>query len=271
MAVKRSTPQNTATYHGWSYFEALLRCQEEAELTRAAWQGNDGGGPPTASGGLGPQSGTGYHRLLETYHTGGDPDFDTESVDLSDLTNPLAEGRAIKAFGRYRSTFKPNAWGLVVEAEESHEGNMHGMRVSIRPDLVTRVQSRSVRRIILSTKTTGITAGHWLLDWKLYDTIGPDTFTHATRGMRSLWYRCVWNALNPTKRCKGLIVHVQEFSTGKFRAIVCGPVRDSEQARFDVAMKRISEARHAEIKTNPAACAEWNRTCRFLGTECPGY
>lgn len=263
-------PQNTATYHGWSYFERLLRCQEEARLVRALWQDNNGGGPPTASGGLGPQSGTGYHRLLERYHTGGDPSFDTAGVDLSDLT-PAAKTRAIKAFGRYRSTFKPNAWGRVVEAEQAHEGNVDGMQLSIRPDLVTRIQSRSVRRIILANKTSGITSGIWLIDWKLYDTIGPNTFTHASRGMRSLWYRCVWNALNPTKHCKGLIVHIQEFSTSKFRAIVCGPVRPDEQARFDVVMGRIDETRLAKVRTNPAACVEWNRTCEFLGAECPGY
>ena len=264
------TPQNTATYYGWSYFERLLRCQEEAELTRALWRNNDGGGPPTATGGLGPQSGTGYHRFQERYHTGGDPAFDTADVDLSDLT-PEAQKRAVKAFGRYRSTFKPNAWGQGVEAEVSHEGNVHGMLASIRPDLVVRVQSRSVRRIIIGNKVTGITAGHWLIDWKLYDTFRPDTFIHAVRGMRSLWYRCVWNALEPKKRCKGLIVHVQEFSTGKFRPIVVGPVRESEQDRFEAAIARINETRHAAIKTNPAACAEWNRTCEFLGAECSGY
>lgn len=260
--------QGMQTSYGWGYYETLLRCPKEAQLSRQLREENEGAEPDYSEVSLGFQAGTIYHLLLEKYHKEPEP-FKVSDVDLT-LFSEAAQSRAVPAFGAYRARFERKAWGRIVSVEETLEGSIQGVPVSIKPDLLVHVGSRSVDRVRKDTRTPGITAGTWIMDWKLYNSFDPRTIPYFRDGIRTLWYRSVYNVLHETP-CAGMITHVQCCKTRKFTSIVNGPVTPRERMRFQALLNEIRDAREDPYPYRPQSCIGWNRRCAFYGNGCLGF
>jgi hypothetical protein len=164
------------------------------------------------------------HIYNELHHTRGG--FNLRDLQLSvDEGMPLPSQAhllvAEAAFRNYRAHVTPDGLGDVLEAEKTYEAEVDGHRLSTKPDLMTRVNSRHAHKIA-KTLSVHVTPGIWIWDYKFVSSHpNIDAYVHNVQFMVM---RAVLEVARPDLPIEGIgIIFIPKDGTSRPKVAIAAP------------------------------------------------
>lgn len=181
--------------------------------------------------------GTVIHALCQIQEESGKHVDTSSAIGTSQSpSSDLAEG--IRVFRQYRTICPPGFWGTPVSIEEilgASEEDVKAVRkyfnfpaeVTIKPDLITKVDSITAQRLKSKLKIT-VRPGIYLLDYKTVAGIpsNTDSYFHA---LQFKLYQLIWNLLRPEQELSGaLVAFISRAKTVRVEGLVIPKVTPTD-------------------------------------------
>lgn len=276
---------NTGTPHGISYWRDLAYgCATRARLGKEgrseARSNPDWADESTGYGTLATMTGSVYHALRAQYATG-------EKFDCADFLGEVGQdiewiAKAVVAatglFRWFRGTYPHDLWGEAISIEEIIESSEEIRKATglpeytCRPDLVTRVRARDVKRLTSEFPgLKGMRPGYYLIDYKTCARLDDLTISRYAHNLQFITYEAAWNAAHPDQILEGKIAElIHKVRVPELRPVLIpkGDVLDKKILRALADRIALVHANPILQVPNPERCWDYNRECTHLYSKC---
>jgi len=247
--------------HGLSYWLSFLGCRRKKNLEEGFYD-------PTKSA---ANVGTLFHKMLELYYSG-----DLKNVALEYQEGPEDPDwqETLRLFEEYRSRFPAGEFGKVIGCEytiEAEKEEIFGIpKLTGRIDMVVRITEDAIKTLQKSRPGMGeLEPGVYLLDTKTKGKKSAHLPLMMESSLQFTAYQMIWNHLNPTTPCKGMIANVvirhKRLVDSSFMSILVGPPTDvqKEVVKSTLALCKKIKTEIGEDFVNTTQCFQFG-VCPFL-------